>query len=120
MLVIENFQGKHKTTNYEKIVGKLLQAYKELGARMSIKMHFLHSHLDFFPENNSDVSDKHGERFHQDIKTIEKCYQEKLSPAMMADFCGSLQRDTMKNTAENEDAPAFFKWHHQTAYYLFL
>ena len=36
-------------------------------ARMSLKMHFLHSHLEFFPENNGDVSDEHGERFHLDI-----------------------------------------------------
>ena len=32
---------------------------------MSLKIHFLHSHLDFFPENLGDVSDEHGERFHQ-------------------------------------------------------
>ena len=32
VLVIENFQGKHKATNYEKIVGKMLQAYKKLSA----------------------------------------------------------------------------------------
>ena len=32
VLVIENFQGKHKTTNYEEIVGKMLQAYKKLSA----------------------------------------------------------------------------------------
>ena len=34
---------------------------------MSLKLHFLHSHLYFFPENLGDVSDEHGERFHQDI-----------------------------------------------------
>ena len=49
VLVIENFQGKHKANNYKKIVGKMLQAYKKLGAQMFLKMHFLHSHLDFFP-----------------------------------------------------------------------
>lgn len=40
------------------------------GLNMSLKIHFLHSHLDFFPENLGDVSDEHGERFHQEIKTI--------------------------------------------------
>jgi len=29
---------------------------------MSLKIHFLHSHLDFFPENLGAMSDKHGER----------------------------------------------------------
>ena len=27
---------------------------------MSEKIHFLHSHLDFFPENGGAVSDEHG------------------------------------------------------------
>jgi len=28
---------------------------------MSLKIHFLHSHLDFFPSNLGDFSDEHGE-----------------------------------------------------------
>ncbi|UYV84383.1 hypothetical protein LAZ67_X001983 [Cordylochernes scorpioides] len=42
---------------------------------MSLKIHFLHSHLDFFPNNLGAVSDEHGERFHQDISSMEKRYQ---------------------------------------------
>ena len=33
---------------------------------MSLKMHFLHLHLEFFHENLKAVSDEQGERFHQD------------------------------------------------------
>ena len=33
VLVVKNFMGKHKATNYEEIVGKMLQAYKELGLK---------------------------------------------------------------------------------------
>ena len=47
-------------------------AYKALECNMSLKNHFLDSHLDFFPENIGAVSDEHGERFHQDIMHIEK------------------------------------------------
>jgi hypothetical protein len=32
---------------------------------MSLKIHFFVSYLDFFPENLGEVSDEHGERFHQ-------------------------------------------------------
>ncbi|UYV81492.1 K02A2.6-like, partial [Cordylochernes scorpioides] len=46
-----------------------------LGCNMSLKIHFLHSHLDFFPDNLGAVSDEHGERFHQDISSMEKRYQ---------------------------------------------
>ena len=35
---------------------------------MSLKNHFLHFHLDFFPSSCGDVSDEHGVRFHQDIR----------------------------------------------------
>ncbi|GFV91345.1 uncharacterized protein TNCV_898621 [Trichonephila clavipes] len=42
---------------------------------MSVKVHFLHSHLDYFPENLGAVSEEQGERFHQDIKEMERRYQ---------------------------------------------
>ena len=56
------------------MVDEMLKVYEKLGARMSLKMHFLHSHLDFFPPNLGKVSDKQRERFHQDISVIEGWY----------------------------------------------
>ena len=41
---------------------------------MSIKVHFLQSHLDRFPENLGDFSEEQGKRFHQDIKVMEERY----------------------------------------------
>ncbi|UYV74674.1 FAM50A [Cordylochernes scorpioides] len=76
---------------------------------MSLKIHFLHSHLDFFPDNLGAVSDEHGERFHQAISSMEKRYQGKWSPAMLADDCWALKRDlpqakySRKSTARQED-----------------
>ena len=58
-----------------------------MGCRMSLKIHFLHSHLYFFPPNLGAVSDEHGERFHQDIMKMESNYQGKWNPGMMGDFC---------------------------------
>ncbi|UYV71828.1 SETMAR [Cordylochernes scorpioides] len=60
---------------------------------MSLKIHFLHSHLDFFPDNLGAVSDEHGERFHQAISSMEKRYQGKWSPGMLSDYCWALKRD---------------------------
>jgi hypothetical protein len=54
---------------------------------MSLKMHYLFSHLDFFPLNCGDVSDEHAERFHQDISVMEHRYKGKWSAAMLGDFC---------------------------------
>ena len=57
---------------------------------MSEKIHFLHSHLDFFPENCGVASD---ERFDQNISSVEKRYQGKWNCAMLADCCWTLARD---------------------------
>ena len=60
---------------------------------MSIKIHFLQSHLDYFPENCGDYSEKQGERLHQDIKTMETRYQGRWDISVLADYCWCLKRD---------------------------
>ena len=91
--VVDNFLGKYKAENFVEIVENLLQAYQRLGCRMSLKLHFLHAHLDFFPPNLGAVSDEHGERFHQDIAVIESRYKGKSNASMMGDYCWFLQRE---------------------------
>ena len=92
-LVATKFLGNTKADNYMELVSNLLKAYSRMGCNMSLKIDFLDSHLDFFPPNCGKVSDEHGERFHQDISSVEKRYQEKLSPSMLADFCWMTARD---------------------------
>ena len=65
--ICKDFLGNHKAANYQDVVQDLLTSYKAMGCNMSMKIRFLESHLDFFPENLGEVSDKHGERFHPDI-----------------------------------------------------
>lgn len=57
------------------------------------KIHFLHSHLDRFPDNLGDYSEEQGERFHQDIRIMEERYQGRRDSHMMADYCWTLKRD---------------------------
>jgi len=73
--ICKDFLGNHKAANYQDVVQDLLSSYKAMGCNMSLKIHFLDSHVNFFPENLSEVSDEHGERFHQDIMVMEKWYQ---------------------------------------------
>ena len=61
---------------------------------MLLKIHFLHSHLDFFPENCDAESDEHGERFRQYISSMEKRYQGKWNCATLTDYCWTVARDT--------------------------
>ena len=92
--VVQSFLGNGKADNYKYIVQKVLDNFQVLGINMSIKVHFLHSHLDRFPENLGDVSDKQGERFHKDIKVMEEQYQGRWDKKMMSDYCWCLKRDT--------------------------
>jgi hypothetical protein len=50
---------------------------------MSVKLHYLHSHLEIFGPNLGDVSEEHGECFHQDIEVSVKRYQGRWDAAMM-------------------------------------
>ena len=68
MEVVQSFLGNRKAGNYKDVVQKLLDNFQAFGINMSIKVHFLHSRLDRFPENLGDVNDEPGERFPQGIK----------------------------------------------------
>ena len=100
--VTSNFLENNKSLDYKKTVEKLIQTYRNLRCNMSLKIHFLHSHLDFFPQNCGAVSDEHGERFHQDIAAMERRYQGKWSPSMLADYmyCWTLVRDSLPRIQE--------------------
>ena len=63
-----------KAENYINLVDTLLTKYEALGCNMSAKVHFLHSHVNYFPANFGEMSEEQGERFYQDIKTMEKIY----------------------------------------------
>lgn len=91
--VVKGFLGNNREDNYKSLVLNLLKTYKAMGCRMSLKIHFLHSHINFFPENLGAVSDEQGERFHQDIATIETRYKGRWEPAMLGDYCWFLKKE---------------------------
>ena len=69
-LVVKNFLGNNKARNYADLVNNMLTAFRNLGCNMSIKMHYLFSHIDRFPENPG-----------------------RWGAVMMADYCKNLKRD---------------------------
>jgi hypothetical protein len=71
----------------------MLETFIALGCAMSLKVHFLNAHLDYFPENLGAVSEEQGERFHQDIKEMQTRYQGRWNVNMMRDYCWLLHRD---------------------------
>ena len=62
---------------------------------MSVKMHFLWSHLDYFPQNCGDLSEEQGERFHQDIRVMQERYQGRWDVNFLARYCWCLKRDVV-------------------------
>ena len=85
--VVQEFLGNTKASNYQYLVDMMLRNFQALGSRMSIKLHYLFSHLDYFPENLGDVSEEQIERFHQDINMMEERYQGRWDTHMKSDYC---------------------------------
>ena len=96
--VVQGFLGNKKVENYKEVVENMVIAFGKLGCNMSIKLHYMYSHLDFFSDNMGDISDEHGERFHQDIKTMERRYQGRWDPVMMGDYMWTLVRSNKQAT----------------------
>ena len=73
------FLGNTCVLDYQACIEKLLKSSD--GCRMSLKIHFHHSHPNFFPPNLGAVSDEHGERFHQGITKMERTIKANGTPA---------------------------------------
>jgi len=65
---VKNFLGNKKSENYKEIVAEMVENFRVLGCNMNLKLHFLDSHIDYFPMNLGAYSEEQEERFHQDIK----------------------------------------------------
>ena len=77
--VVKDLWGNRQAKNYKKLAEKMLKSLQDIGTNMSIKVHFMHSHLDKFLNNYDNVSYEHGDLFYQDIKITEKCYQGQMN-----------------------------------------
>jgi len=78
-LVSTNFLGNIRAENYKELIEDMLSLHHKLGCNMSLMIHMLHSHLDFFLDNCGMFSGEHGElivrklqRWRKDIKISRK------------------------------------------------
>ena len=74
---------------------------------MSVKMHFLPSHLDYFPDNCGTFSEEQGERFHREIMVMEERYQGKWNVIMIADYCWCLKSEDSTKYVRKSGRRAF-------------
>lgn len=84
--VVSGFLRNNKAKNYKTLISTMLSSFQKMGCLMNLKIHLMDSHK-FFPYNLGDVSDEQGERFHQDIETMEHRYQGRWDEYMMRDYC---------------------------------
>ena len=100
MLILEKFSngflGNFKPANFRVLVRELMDSYEQLWCNMSLKMHFLFSHLDFFPFNCVAVSDEYVERFHQDISIMERRHKGKWSTAVLRNYSWMIKMVILK------------------------
>ena len=78
--------GKPHEWEYEKEIEELQKSFCKFGAWMLVKLHFLWSHLDYFPKNWGDLSEEQVEHFHQDICIMEEGYQGWWDVNFLADY----------------------------------
>ena len=62
--VFAGFLGNNKAENDKDLIEELLNSYYGLGCRMSLKLHYLHSHLKFFRPNLGAVTEESGDVEH--------------------------------------------------------
>jgi hypothetical protein len=92
--VVKKFLGNIKDPLYKEIVRNMLDKFKLLGCNISLKLHFLASHLDYFPPNLVAITEEQGERFHQDLKDdVERHCQGRWAVNMMTNYCWSIACD---------------------------
>jgi hypothetical protein len=58
--------------------------------------------LDFFPENLGALSEEQGERFHQDIKKMERRYQGRWNVNMMGDYSWMLHHEILETSRKRK------------------
>ena len=91
--VIKKFLGNFKSPDWIKGVSGIVDSFQKLKPSMSLKLHFIDSYIEYFPENLEDYSEEQGERFHQNITVMEQRYQGRWNENKMADYCWMLKRD---------------------------
>lgn len=88
--VIENVLCKNRSPEYRDYIDNMMKSFDKLGVNMSLKIHMLHAHFDFYERQLSTETDETGERFHQTIMAFEDRFAGKRIDSMLADFCWSI------------------------------
>lgn len=76
---------------------------------MSLKLHYLHSHLKFFWPNLGALPEEYGEWFHQDLHLMEKWYGMRAE-LMMVDYVWTLVLEDGLTRRDNDNLMFTFEF----------
>ena len=96
-----NFLGNHKADISREIVRKMLCVHP-MKCNMSLKLHFLDFHLEFFLQNLGEISDENDERVHQDFSVMERRFVGRWNCDIPAETCCSIVREPYRVTGEEK------------------
>lgn len=91
--VIHGFLCKNRVENYQVLIDNMMTSFEAMDVHMSLKIHVLHAHIEFYERQKSTESDEAGERFHQTLMTFEDRFAGKRMDSMLADFCWSIANE---------------------------
>ena len=107
-LIVRKFLGNYKVDNYSELVKSMLFSFCQLGCRISIKVYYLHSHMDHFPENLGDLSMEWGRQFHQDLRTMKRDTKETGIPTRWQIYCWSIHYDGPSPSHHKKSSKPYF------------
>lgn len=85
--VINGLLGKKRTSDGSFFLNRMMNSFDFLKVHMSLKIHYMHCHVDDFLDQMTTESDEHGERFHQIAAVMEVRYKGKNLDALLGDLC---------------------------------
>jgi len=98
----------------------LVTSYETLCCSISLKMHFLLSHLDYFHVSCDATRDEHGVQSDQGISAMENTYKGKRCAAILADYCWKSERDALEIQYKRQTKRALFNSYKFTVVSCFL
>ena len=93
--VTKNFLDNKGSGDYISLVENMLNNYHDVGVNMSIKVHFLDSHLNKFPVSCGEVSDEQG--FLQYITIMKDRHQGRWDTKMINRLLLELEKRGKQN-----------------------
>lgn len=88
--VIENCMGVHRVENWQMLINEMLRAFDYINVQVSLKVHFMICHLDWFERLIPTEADEDGERFHEVAAPLDNWYSAKKLDSLLADLCWDL------------------------------